>query len=479
MSYEYSQTKIVFTLGPATDSEEMMEQLVRRGVDVCRLNMAHGTHEWVRESISRLRSVCDRLGRQVAIMMDVKGPEIRTGAVDEPFMLTKGERIDLVISEEVLQKRTTDVRAVTVNYPGLVNDIHEGDTVLVDSGLIRFKVLAVTEDTIECEVLIPGELGSRRHINLPGVTVNLPALTEKDKKDILVGVEGGIVYFALSFVRQGKDIQEMREYLRVNGSDAKIIAKIEDQSGIYNLNEIIEESDGLMVARGDLGIECPYQTLPLIQRQMIKMCIRHAKPVIVATHMLESMISAPVPTRAEVSDIATAIFDKTDAVMLSGETTVGKYPLECVDVMRNIALEVESNAAPGYDHSIPLLDLKSKLLRSAVVLAQELDNSAILLFTRHGSSAQIIASLRPSHCPIYAFTDREDTFRRLLLSWGIAPFMLRDLNASPEETMEAAMKSLRRTAWVKPGDNVVAITHLSHEAGIIDSIQVREVPETV
>ena len=340
MNTEFRRTKIIITLGPATESEEMLEKLVRAGVDIARLNMAHATHEWTRTIIRRIRAVSAKVGRDIAIMMDIKGPEIRTGDVDIPLELKAGEIFDFTVKPGTSRENSEEVRSVDVNYRDLISDIKVGNTVLVDNGLISLEVLEKHDAHIRCRVLIPGELKSRRHINLPGVKVNLPSFTEKDRGDTTVGLEEGIDFVALSFVREAADITLLREFLTDRKSKVRIIAKIEDQSGISNLEAIVGAADGLMVARGDLGIECPFEELPIIQRRAVRACLAQGRPVIVATHMLESMITQPLPTRAEITDVANAVYELTDCVMLSGETTIGLYPLQCVDILAKIARRI-------------------------------------------------------------------------------------------------------------------------------------------
>src|SRR5690606_26474247 len=352
--------------GPASQSEEMLGKLILAGVDVARLNMAHGNHEWTRTVIRRIRSVSQKVGREIAIMMDIKGPEIRTGDVDAPIELKEGETFDFTVRPGD-REGGVEIRSVNVNYQDIVNDTHVGDIVLVDSGLMRFEVLAKNNNHIRCKVLTPGALTSRRHINLPGVKVNLPSFTEKDRLDTLVGIEEGIDFVALSFVREARDITQLREFLTAHNSSARIIAKIEDQTAIANLEEIIQATDALMVARGDLGIECPLEELPVIQRRAVKSCFHHGKPVIIATHTLESMISSPVPTRAEITDVANAVYEKADCVMLSGETTVGKYPLECVQVLDRIARRIECEGPFEFAEPEHVESDKLKLLHSAVL----------------------------------------------------------------------------------------------------------------
>jgi pyruvate kinase len=467
----YRLTKIVFTIGPATESEAMLEQLIVAGVDVCRLNMAHANEEWTRATIRRVREVCRRTQRHIAIMMDVKGPEIRTGDLPAPVELTAGQLIDLLPTPGKPEK---GVLAVGVNYPLMGGDVTVGTTVLVDSGLIRLEVLETSAERVRCKVVVPAKLSSRRHINLPGVKVRLPALTAKDRADIIVGAEEKVDYFALSFVREADDVDILRRLLSDMKCSARIISKIEDQSGIANLDEIIVASDAVMVARGDLGIEVPMEDLPLIQKRMVDACIKHRKPVIVATHLLESMITSPVPTRAEVSDIAGAVWSTADAIMLSGETTTGLYPLECVQFMKRVAGRIESNATKGYNSSLPLKTNKDRLLRSAVVLAQELGDAGIVVFTRNGLLPQALAALRGWRCPIYAFTDEPQVFRHMLLMWGVEPFLM-EFRPEPEDSICDAFAYLLRRDWVKPGDWMVVVTNVLAGKKTIDSIQMRPV----
>jgi pyruvate kinase len=465
----YRHTKIIATLGPATESKERLEELIRAGVDVIRLNMAHGTGEWVATVIQRIREVSAELSRHIAVMMDVKGPEIRTGPVAEPIDLKVGEMIEFYT-----EGPTEGVRGVSVNYPNLPADVKVGATVLVDSGLIRLQIVDKDETHVRCKVLTPGRLGSRRHINLPGVDVNLPSLTEKDERDVAAGVTAGIDFVALSFVRRGEDIQTLRTYLDKLGSKARIIAKIEDQTAIRNLADIVKATDAVMVARGDLGIEIDYHILPLVQTRIVEMCQAEGKPVIIATHLLESMISVPMPTRAEVSDISTAVKEQADAIMLSGETTTGLYPLECVEVFKNITQSIEPTVKKRLNETIHLTDPKAKMLRSAAVLAQELGNSGVVVFTRSGFLAYTLAALRAQGVPIYAFTDEEALFRQLLLPWGVEPFLM-PFSEDPEDTIQNALAYLKRSNWCGAGTWLVVITNALAHGKIIDTLQLRQV----
>jgi pyruvate kinase len=473
----FRRTKIIFTLGPATESEEMLEKLIRAGADVVRLNMAHAKHEWTRLVIRRIRSVSAKVGRDVAIMMDIKGPEIRTGDVDAPIELKAGETFDFTVRPGMSAERgggSEEVRSVDVNYKDLVNDIKVGDTVLVDNGLIRLEVLAKNEAHIRCRVLIPGQLSSRRHINLPGVKINLPAFTEKDRADTTVGLEEGIDFVALSFVREAADVELLRSFLNDKKSKARIIAKIEDQSGISNLDEIVRVSDAIMVARGDLGIECPFEELPIIQRRIVNSCLAQGRAVIIATHMLESMITQPVPTRAEITDVANAVYEQSDCVMLSGETTVGKYPLECVQMLDKISRRIELEEAPSLREPAVFTSERMKVLNSAVVLADQLPHSKLLTFTRHGFMAHGVAALRPVHSPVFAFTPSPEVFRQLRLLRAVEPFLM-PFPSEPDITIENAVGVLRREGRVAVGDKIIVATDIVSQDRLVDSVQLRTV----
>jgi pyruvate kinase len=469
MRGHYRHTKIIATLGPATETAERIGQLITAGVDVIRLNMAHGTGEWAVSVIERIRTVSHRIGRHIAVMMDIKGPEIRTGAVSEAIDLVEGDIFELHTAAP-----TPGVRGVSVNYPGLPGDVTVGAQILVDSGLMRMEVVEIDPTHVRCRVLTPGKIGSRRHINLPGIDVNLPSLTEKDERDVRAGAAAGLDFVALSFVRKSQDVLLLRELLDSVGSKARIIAKIEDQSGLRNLGAIVKAADGIMVARGDLGIEIAYHTLPLVQTRIVDLCLTEGKPVIIATHLLESMISAPMPTRAEISDISTAVRERADAVMLSGETTTGLYPLECVEVMKNIVSSVEPTEKRRLNDTLELREPKAKMVRAAAVLAQSLGDSGIVVFTRSGFLANALAALRPSGVPIYAFTDDEALFRQLLLPWGVEPFLM-PFSEDPEETIENALAYLERRKWCTDKTWLVVITNALARDRVIDSLQLRQI----
>jgi pyruvate kinase len=362
-----------------------------------------------------------------------------------------------------------------VNYENFINDISVGDVVLIDNGTIQMKVLAKNGNKVECEVLTEGKLGSRRHINLPGVKVSLPALTSKDIKDVKLGLELGVDFIALSFVREARDLLQLREMFEEGKPHPFVIAKIEDQEAIKNLEAIIQEADGIMVARGDLGIEIPYEELPIVQRRIVKTCLRIGRPVIVATHMLESMIEAPMPTRAEVTDVANAVFEEADAIMLSGETTVGKYPLKCIEVFDKIATRIERSGSAEFHNLAELTTARQKLVKSAVVMANELKAAAILVFTRHGSMAQYASWMRPHYSPIYAMCENEKAANEMALCWGVTPFVMEFDFINPQNTIESAMKNLAAQGRLQSGATVVIIGAISVGTEIVDAVQMRTV----
>lgn len=468
------RTKIIATLGPATESEEMLVKLISAGVDVVRLNMAHAKHDWTRMIIRRIRAASKTADREVAIMMDIKGPEIRTGDLEVPIELKAGEIFDFTVKPGADRPGGEEIRSVDVNYRDLVNDIKVGDTVLVDSGLIRLEVLSKDHAHIRCRVLTPGPLTSRRHINLPGVKVNLPSFTQKDRADALVGIAEGVDFIALSFVRESQDIDLLRVFLKENKSRARIVAKIEDQSAIDNLDDIIRATDVLMVARGDLGIEVPLHELPVIQRRAVRTCLAIGRPVIIATHMLESMIGQPMPSRAEITDVANAVYEQADCVMLSGETTVGKYPLECVQVLDSIARRIETELAADFPEPAVFIQERMKVFRAAVVLANEFPRSLLLVFTRHGTNAAGISAHRPPRAPILAVTDSLETLRHLKMVRSVEPFLLTPFG-DPEATIERATASLLKLGRISPGDKLIIVSDVQAKERRIDSIQLRSV----
>jgi pyruvate kinase len=465
------RTKIVSTLGPATDSAEMIGKLVDAGVNVFRLNMSHAPHDWIRRVVKDIRAVAAARSQFVGVMMDTQGPAIRTGDIGVPLDLQPGQKFTLTVRGE----HDLEEHSVDVNYENFVNDISVGDVVLIDNGTIEMKVLAKSGNKVECEVLTAGTLGSRRHINLPGVKVSLPALTAKDIRDVKLGLEVGVDFIALSFVREARDLLQLKELFEAGKPQPFVIAKIEDQEAIKNLDSIVQGADGIMVARGDLGIEIPYEELPIVQRRIVKTCLRVGRPVIVATHMLESMINAPMPTRAEVTDVSNAVFEEADAIMLSGETTVGKYPVKCIEVFDRIARRTERSGSAQFHEAAELTIPRQKLVKSAVVMANELKAAAILSFTRHGHMARYASWMRPRYSPVYALCDNEKTANELTLSWGIRPFVMEFDFIEPQNTIETGLKRLIAEGLLHPGETVVIIGAISVGTEIVDAIQMRTV----
>jgi pyruvate kinase len=465
------KTKIVATLGPATDSPEMIGKLIDAGMNVARLNMSHSSHDWVRRIVAHIREAARARKVAVGIMMDTQGPAIRTGDLPAALDLTPGQKFTLTVRGE----RSEELHSVDVNYENFVNDIQVGDVVMLDNGALRMKVLAKSGNKVDCEVLTEGKLGSRRHINLPGVKVSLPALTAKDFADVELGLELGVDFIALSFVREAKDLQQLRAFCERAKHKPLIIAKIEDQQAVKNLSEIVQEADAIMVARGDLGIEVPYEELPIIQRKAVKTCLRVGRPVIVATHMLESMIENPMPTRAEITDVANAVFEQADAIMLSGETSVGKYPLQCLEVFNRISKRIEASGGAGYQERAEFTSARQKMAKSAVVMADELRAEAILVVTLRGNMARHTAWMRPRHSPIHAFCANREVSDALALDWGVTPHVIEFNYSNPDKTIENAIAKLLSDGSVKSGNTIVIISSIATAETTVDAVQMRTV----
>ena len=464
------KTKIICTLGPATEKTEVLRQLIQKGSDVFRLNMSHASHDWVRDIVPRIRMLAQKAGRPVALLLDTQGPAIRTGDLKANLHLKPGDILEFIVHGAQSKERYS----VDVNYPGFADDVIVGNTILVDNGLIKLLVLDKVRNRVRCKVLTRAILGSRRHINLPGVHVNLPSLTRKDLADVSLGVEIGVDFVGLSFVREKSDIEQLRKILSRKKSNARIVAKIEDQLAVRSIDKMIDSADAIMVARGDLGIECPMEDLPIIQRRIVKNCLRLGKPVIVATQLLESMIANPLPTRAEITDVANAVFEQADAVMLSGETTIGRYPVECVEVLHRVAMRIERSGGAGYAEHAVLENTRQKTVASAVALANSLADSKLVVFTLQGRMARYASNLRPRRAPIFAFTPTEEVYRQLAIYWGTFPNCI-DFAGGPDKTMAAAEKFLRKNKWAAPGDRMVIVSDVRMGPALIDSIQLRVV----
>lgn len=452
------KTKIVGTIGPASESEEMLEKLMTAGLNVTRINFSHGGYEENGEKIENIKNVRKRLNRPVALLLDTKGPEIRTGMLvtgkNEKMTIEEGQEFTFV-NDEIVGDNTK----VSVSYKELYKDVSVGGTLLVDDGALEFEIKEIKGKDIVCKALNTGRLGSRKTMNVPGVKVDLPALTEKDIADITEGIKRGFDYIAASFVRKASDVLALRKLLDDNGGErVKIISKIENQEGIDNFEEILALSDGIMVARGDMGVEIPMEQVPVVQKRFIKRCNQVGKPVITATQMLESMTTNPRPTRAEVSDVANAVYDKTGAIMLSGECAMGSYPVECVHTMSKISKAIEADThywkrfnreASTYDFK----DLESHIAYTTCVTAQNMNAAGIVAYTHKGDSIRKLAGFG-AQCPIFAITDDEKTFNQLSVSFNVCPILVENTN-SIEETISKGIERIKADELVEEGDIVV------------------------
>ncbi|SHJ83082.1 pyruvate kinase [Anaerobranca californiensis DSM 14826] len=447
------RTKIVCTIGPASESPEMLKKLILAGMNVARLNFSHGDYEEHGRRIATIRQVAKELNKNVAILLDTKGPEIRIKKFAQgKIQLNEGDIFTLT-TEDILGDETK----VAITYEGLPADVKKGDRILLDDGLIALEVLETTNTDIKCKVLNGGPLSDKKGVNVPGVSVSLPAMSDKDLNDIKFGIEQGVDFIAASFIRKASDVLAIRRVLEEHNSDIHIISKIENQEGLDNLDEILKVSDGLMVARGDLGVEIPVEEVPLAQKLMIEKCNKAGKPVITATQMLDSMIRNPRPTRAEASDVANAIFDGTDAIMLSGETAAGKYPEEAVKTMAQIAERAEQ--AVRYEEILgkktftPKASITDSISSATCNTAQSLGASAIITSTQSGYTAKMVSKYRPK-CPIIAVTPDERVVRKLVLSWGVFPVLGKQTDNTDDMIAEAIKTSLEH-GYIKEGDLVV------------------------
>lgn len=449
------KTKIICTMGPNADDREVLKALVENGMDIARFNFSHGTHEEQKVRMDQLKSVREELGKPIAILLDTKGPEIRTGVLKNggKVLLKAGEEFTLT-SEEI----AGDEKRVYQTYPQLAEDVKSGDTILIDDGLIELQVKETRGTEIVCQIMNGGELGQRKGINVPNVKVNLPAITDKDKEDIIFGISQGIDFIAASFVRDADAIREIRQILKEHQAERiDIIAKIENSEGIQNIDRIINAADGVMVARGDMGVEIPAYEVPHVQKVIVNKCNQKYKPVIIATQMLDSMIRNPRPTRAEVTDVANAIREGTDAIMLSGETAMGKYPVEALKMMVQIAETTEQYL--NYESHVDYRSLRgdanvsNAVGAAAVSTATYVNAKCLVTPTMSGITARLMSNFR-SPIPVYAVTPNDWAQRKMQIYWGIVP-----LKGYQEDTTEHiishAMYVVKREGYVKEGDMVV------------------------
>ena len=449
------KTKIVCTLGPATNDVEILKQLIQNGMDAARINFSHGTYETHAETIAKLKQAREELNAPIPLILDTKGPEIRVKTFKEDKVRLEEDATFTLTTRDV----EGDVNIVSVTYADLPKDVHRGSRILIDDGLIELKVEDITETDVVCKVVNGGVVKSRKGVNLPGVEVNLPSLMEKDIEDLKFGVENGFDIVAASFIRSAEDVLKIRRVLEENGGgQMHIISKIENQQGVENIDKILEASDGIMVARGDLGVEIPPEEVPLVQKILIAKANRIGKPVITATQMLESMVHSPRPTRAEANDVANAIFDGSDAIMLSGETAAGAYPLEAVATMARIALKAESAvdyAAKLANTTEPArVNITNAISMAACATAAELKTAAITTVTKSGFTARMISRYRPA-CPLIASTSDETVWRQMNLIWGCKP-MLYTGELPRGGVFDTALEIAVKSGLLKNGDTVVS-----------------------
>ena len=470
------KTKIICTIGPASDSEEMLRKMMLAGMNVARLNFSHGEYEDHKTKINRIKKLRAELDLPVAILLDTKGPEIRTGKLESgPVELVTGSEIVLT-TEEILGNE----KRVSVTYNNLPKNLAKGNTLMLDDGLIELMVKDISGTEITCEIITGETLKNSKSLNVPGVSIDMTYLSEKDKSDILFGIENDVDFVALSFVRSAQDVKDVRWFMQTQGShNIDLIAKIENREGVNNIEEIIRVSDGIMIARGDMGVEIPFEELPHIQKDIIVSCVGAGKKVITATQMLESMQHHPRPTRAEITDVANAIYDGTSAIMLSGETASGGYPLKSLQTMSKIAEETESHI--DYRYFYMRADRRADRRKKADAgitdaisdatcrAAQELSAAAIVAVTLNGSSARMISKCRPA-TPIIAVTPREKTYYKMALNWGVMP-LLNEYKENAQELFNDVVKKMEQQTFVKSGDIIIITGSTQRSLGATNTLQ--------
>ena len=456
------KAKIVCTIGPSTNTVEILVELIKAGMDVVRLNFSHGTHYDHRKTLDSVYEATKRTGKEIAVLQDLQGPKIRVGGLTSAFVELKSGSQFVLTTNQV----AGDAKQISTNYVNLPNDVRPGDSILIDDGKLRLRIVEIKRRDVLCKVEVGGKLSAHKGINLPGTSISGPSLTEKDLQDLDFGLQNGVDYVALSFVRAADDIRKLRNVItdRIeNERFPPIIAKIEKPQAIDNIDAIIAEADGIMVARGDLGVEMPPEDVPMLQKMIIRKCNRIGKPVIIATQMLESMIHSPTPTRAEASDVANAVVDGGDALMLSGETSVGEYPIQAVQIMDRIIRKIESarvGPAHALDRELGVVDDRLDALgRSACVLAEQMNASAIVVVTHSGATAKVVSHYRPRP-KIIAVTDQARILRQLSLVWGVYGIVIEDLNDDSDKALEKIQERLVTAGLVTKGEYVVMLAGL-------------------
>jgi pyruvate kinase len=458
MSIDYSKvfakTKILCTLGPATSSKEMIKKLMEAGLDGVRLNFSHGDYDFYTKLFDEIKEACIEEVEPLAVLLDLQGPKIRIGNLEEPqFEILTGDTLEISIEDFL-----GDNKHVTTSYKLLIEDANIGEQILIDDGLIRLRIKEKTSNSVICDIENGGILKPKKGMNLPGMKLSTPSVTDKDLRDLEFALQHRIDFIALSFVRQAEDITQIKEWLEKRGAKIPVIAKIEKKEAIDNFEAILKVSDGIMVARGDLGVELEPEDVPIVQKHIIKRCNEVGKLVITATQMLESMISNPIPTRAEASDVANAVWDGTDVVMLSGETSVGKYPLRTVEIMNNIVLKAEVNVKQcvPIQFEVPVTvdeNLFDSMNKAIVEISKQVNAAAIVVFTHEGRTAQRISKYRPQ-ARIIAISDHFETMNRLCLKWGVTSLFMEDINKE-NVAIEKAKKMILAAKHVSSGDIVI------------------------
>lgn len=465
MRLNMKKTKIICTLGPAVDSPDVLEKLILAGMDVARINFSHGNYKDQEPRIENFKKVRDKVGKSVALLLDTKGPEIRIGKFEnDRIELNVGDTFTLV-NEEILGNK----EKVSITYKNLYNEVNVGTQILINDGLIKIEVSQIKGTDIICKVIDGGELTNTKSINIPGMPINLPSPTEKDIEDITFGIKAGFDYIAASFVRTAQDVLNIRKVLQENsGEHIKIISKIENRQGIDNFDSILEVSDGIMVARGDLGVEIPMEEVPIYQKQFISKCNKAGKPVVIATQMLESMIHSPRPTRAEVSDVANAVYDMASCIMLSGESAVGEYPVECVKTMVKICESIEGSIKywkrfRKKERNCEIQDYEYNLNYSTCSTAMDLCAKAIFAYTDTGRTAKMIAGFMPQ-CPIYVITSKKEIEKQLSMVWNISTILV-DTKDNIDDMIDEGIKIAKEKQYITEGDIVIIAGGASILAG--------------
>ncbi len=467
------RTKIIATIGPKTEDKETIRKLALAGTDIIRLNMSHGDHEWHQSIIDKVKEIRKELEIPLPIMIDTTGPEIRTDSEGKEQGLEEGDIFKIGVCSACDIQETE--KHTHIDYQEIVQSVKEHDIILIDDGLIALDIIKVEPHQLICKVLNRGKLGDKKTLNLPGIKVNLPAITEKDKKDLDLAIKNHVEFIAQSFVRKKEDILEIKKYLKKSKKKIDIIAKIEDEEGLKNIDEIICLAEGIMVARGDLGVEIPLEEIPTVQRRLIRKCREAGKPVIVATHLLESMVTNARPTRAEVTDVANAVFQRADCVMLSSETTKGDYPIEAVKTLDKIARNAQSkfvSVIKYEDDNKEIKYIKDVLTKGACINAESLNAKAILVFTYTGKLVRLVTKHRPN-TNIYSFTQDDNCRRRLVINWGCTPFCIK-FNKDLELTIKESIDILKNKGLLQRDDLILIVSDVRPSEDV-DVMEVRKI----